>query len=939
MLSLLIGLALAGEPNWRWITSDQGLRSEHVDDLALDPQGVVWIATHAGLYRWDGAEATRVDGGAITHELLKVVVDQRGVAVAADALGRGWWLEQGQAAMLRGADGAEVEVWDLALASDGSAVALSAEGLRPVAEGAVGAPLGVALPPGARLLRRGPADAWLIGTHEGLWRVATGLTPTRLADANIAVDAEVAPDGSVWLLDNYGTVQRVDALGAVLARTHLDSRGLSLALRGAEAWVSLAGALLVVQPDGATQVWGPERGVFTGGPLLVDAEGSVWLGTYRGLGQLAEPGAALWDRRDGLPGESNRYVEEAGGRVWVSGWAGLGWVDPETGRGATFEGPVIKNPLCADAEGALWTLGTDGFDGPGLFVRLSDPPSTWPVRAASHFTDGCAVAPDGSVWLSARDGLYRASGPAAPTLVSPWPVPALATAGKQLTVEADGTVWVGGGPDVCGADPPGPWRCVRTPGRASVSDLLVTDSGALWVADIDLGVSRLDGDALVPLGGVAALPSRHILGLARSRRGGVWVLGHGVVSRVVERPDLPEGWSVEEELAPWLGHLVSGATDLLERADGALWIAHNGGLTSVSASARVRPSAPPPVLVSELRVDGRPVPEREVELPSPRSHLSLKFNAASWRAPALLRYRVRTDAGAWGAAVQAGWLELRDLAPGAHTVEIAASLDGARWSEPPALVRFTVPRPWYGRPEPWIALVCLGLVGLVLVQRARFHVAMRLASLRTRIALDLHDHMGAGLGAIGLMAELLGARVLPEDAAASTAGRIAATSADLGASLRGIVWSLRPDSQWTDELGRWLAQRARDLFPDLDRAQALSVSTSTHRVGVDLDVLRAVQLIGLEALHNAARHARATRVALALEPAASGWRLTVDDDGVGLGAGAAERADEGNGLSSMRARAASVGAALQIGPSPLGGVRVGLQFQPRARAPWWRRAP
>ena len=119
MIGLLLGLALAAEPNWRWITSDEGLLSEHVDDLALDPQGVVWIATHAGLYRWDGRAASRVDGGAIRHEVIRLVLGQDGAAVARDALGRGWWLSHGVAAELRGPGGETVDIEDLELGPDG----------------------------------------------------------------------------------------------------------------------------------------------------------------------------------------------------------------------------------------------------------------------------------------------------------------------------------------------------------------------------------------------------------------------------------------------------------------------------------------------------------------------------------------------------------------------------------------------------------------------------------------------------------------------------------------------------------------------------------------------------------------------------------------------------------------------------------------------------
>lgn len=929
MTLLWLAAALAGQPLWRSITADDGLLSEHVDDLALGPDGVLWIATHAGLYRWDGRRASRVDGGLIDHEIIRLVVDRQGVAVARDALGGGWRLEDGEVARLMEGDRPAV-LLDLTLDPAGEVRLLVPAGLARLRGGQV-EPRGPRLPEGARVLRPGPDDTWVVGTRDAFWRVPEVGAASRLVDATIAVDAEVAPDGSVWTLDLQARVRRVDTRGTILVQTEVAARGMSLALRGDEAWVAIDGGLLRVQPDGRQEHWSAAQGVNTGGPLLIDREGSVWLGTFRGLQQLPEPGAQLWSRLDGLPLDTARDVELAPGRVWVSTWGGLGWVDLRSGSGHSFAGPVIKNQVCLDGAGVAWTIGTDGHDGPPQIVAL-DPDGatrTWPAPTRSHFGDGCVRSADGRVWLTAEAGLLRTEAAGPPALVTAWPEGRPLQAVRRVIEARDGAVWVGGGGQVCGWRAPGPWRCADLPGRAWVVDLVETEAGHIWACDIDNGVTRLDGDRLVPIPGAAALPSRHVLGLEPAAAGGTWVLGHGVVARVTDRPELADGWVVEEELQAWLGHLVSGAVDLAEAPDGQLWIAHNGGLTSVSAESRSRPADAPGVLVEELRLDGTVVREREVHLPSPGSHVSLRYVAASWRAPSLLRYRVRVDGGAWEATAEPGWMELRGLAPGVHAVELAASTDGQRWTEPPTRVTLHVPRPWYGRPEPWVGLGALLLVGLLVAERLRSTLELRVAGLRTRIALDLHDHMGSGLGAISLLAGVVGQQALPEAARAEAARRIGDTASELGAALRGIVWSLRPDSLYTDELGRWIAERGRALLGGVE----LTLEVSEVREPMDLDVLRAVQLIALEALHNAARHAAARRVRLGFGPTSAGWTLLVQDDGRGLGA-AEPRLEGGNGLEGMRQRAAEIGGELLLEGSP--GTRVELRFQPRRSR--WRRA-
>jgi signal transduction histidine kinase len=80
-------------------------------------------------------------------------------------------------------------------------------------------------------------------------------------------------------------------------------------------------------------------------------------------------------------------------------------------------------------------------------------------------------------------------------------------------------------------------------------------------------------------------------------------------------------------------------------------------------------------------------------------------------------------------------------------------------------------------------------------------------------------------------------------------------------------------------------------------------------------VRRNLQLIASEALHNAARHARARRVELGFERNGGAWRMWVRDDGRGLPPSAAQD-DRGNGLRNLRARAQSIGAAYSLDSAP-----------------------
>jgi signal transduction histidine kinase len=118
----------------------------------------------------------------------------------------------------------------------------------------------------------------------------------------------------------------------------------------------------------------------------------------------------------------------------------------------------------------------------------------------------------------------------------------------------------------------------------------------------------------------------------------------------------------------------------------------------------------------------------------------------------------------------------------------------------------------------------------------------------------------------------------------------------------------------------------RRLFPGPSPAFETRFPEHWPEVAMSPAVGRGVLLIGLEALHNCARHARATSVTLDLHLAGRSWVLVVSDNGCGIPAGTDGASGSGFGLHTMRRRAEEIGGSLSL-ESPLGqGTTVRLVF-------------
>ena len=111
-----------------------------------------------------------------------------------------------------------------------------------------------------------------------------------------------------------------------------------------------------------------------------------------------------------------------------------------------------------------------------------------------------------------------------------------------------------------------------------------------------------------------------------------------------------------------------------------------------------------------------------------------------------------------------------------------------------------------------IGLLPLALVGIigavVLASRARLVWLLGRERERLRIAMDLHDELGSGLGSIRLLATLLGRERLDDATRVELAERIRGTTRELHGSVSELVGSLRPGGTTPAALVERLHRRA-----------------------------------------------------------------------------------------------------------------------------------
>jgi signal transduction histidine kinase len=199
---------------------------------------------------------------------------------------------------------------------------------------------------------------------------------------------------------------------------------------------------------------------------------------------------------------------------------------------------------------------------------------------------------------------------------------------------------------------------------------------------------------------------------------------------------------------------------------------------------------------------------------------------------------------------------------------------------------------------------------------------------RKHIARELHDELGQELAALRFSASV--ARRRSEERADTTASlaQIETLIARVSATLRRVLQGLNPLP--VIEHG---PKRALETLIDDARAKgALAVEAAIDEVVASLDGERGALLFRVlqEALTNAHRHARASKVSVRVRSSDAGLELVVWDDGVGFDP--AQRS-MGMGLRGMRERLRELGGELTITSTPSEGTSVIARLPPYTAEP------
>jgi len=946
------------------------------DIWAIDqsPNGFLWLATGAGLYRFDGVRFERYSPpqgqNFPSNDMTALKILPTGETWIGYYLSGVTLLSNDRLQNFGSKEGLpEGIVYNFAQDKAQVLWAAVAGGLARYADGRWERA-------GENWAYSAPDARWVFADTRGvIWAAAENSIFKLLPGAHVFERFEVpipsggviaeAPDGAIWLSDPIGgtrplTNKSGDVLGSIdrpPAWGDLKAHRMLFTHDG-RLWITdqVRGGVDRIAPAEQDPTRAPALASFTEHdglvsnattPIFEDRERNVWIGTSSGLSQFRYRNVRAFrlvssDEPSGL----FAMAEDGKGSVVIAAGAKLLRTNGET----TYEiasGLPRTTAAALGAGGDLFLLTKRGL------WRARDK-SLDPLPLPEALPDladilALAVDGDGAPWISlARHGVYKLTNGLWMHVDAPTPgVP------NVLYRDVEGRMWMGYAQDRVAAFFRDEVREYSSKDGLRVGNVtsIYRDGEDVYIAG-EIGFASLRSGRIKTLSQAQGASFRSVTGMISTQDESLWLNGASGVLRigkaelresfedVLHHPD----FALFDTLDGLPGAAAQGnsVATVATAANGTLWFRMTQGIGWLNPASIRRNAVPPSVSIDSMHVDDRVFSAADgLTLPQRTTSLRIDFTAASLSMPSRVRFRFKLEGtdGDWTDAGARREVFYTNLGPGDYRFRVIAANEDGVWNAQGAALNFTI-APTFSQTRGFL-VACVVTAALLIwmlylsrlrqvSERVRERIEERQRE-RDRIARELHDTLMQGF-----QGSIYRVHAAAQRMSADAPSRIAIeTALDLADQAltdgRRRVAGLRADAHGEGDLSTAFARIGNDFALELGPALRILIEGTPRTL--QLIARDDIYQIGREAIVNAFRHAQAGTIEVEIIYGNDDFRVRIRDDGCGIDPAIISAGGRPGhwGLAGMRERARSIGAVFNI----WGGASAGTEMEvrlPAARA-------
>jgi ligand-binding sensor domain-containing protein/signal transduction histidine kinase len=355
-------------------------------------------------------------------------------------------------------------------------------------------------------------------------------------------------------------------------------------------------------------------------------------------------------------------------------------------------------------------------------------------------------------------------------------------------------------------------------------------------------------------------------------------------------------------------------------ADGRLWFPTLKGAVVIDAEHLPLNRHIPPVVIEEIHVNNSLLsnnPSESITVAPGAERLEILYTALSYLNPNRMQFQYMLEGfdKTWNPAVKRRTAYYTNVPPGRYTFRVKGSNNDGIWNEEGAILNIQL-QPYFYQTRWFYLALALGMIALLwLLYRYRLQIIRRrieqrllaVVDERTRIAREIHDTVAQGLASIAVLSEACRLMVggTPEVLQRQMT-EVRDLANNTTAEARRLIQNLRPRQLEGSDLPSAIEKVRKQAIIDHQQEVTFNISGAVYPLPeiLENELFRIFQ----EALTNAVKHSRASRIDIELKFLRSAISLLIRDDGCGTNFNTQQsQTTERFGLQGMRERAESLG--------------------------------
>ena len=359
--------------------------------------------------------------------------------------------------------------------------------------------------------------------------------------------------------------------------------------------------------------------------------------------------------------------------------------------------------------------------------------------------------------------------------------------------------------------------------------------------------------------------------------------------------------------------------------DGEMFFGGINGLNYFYPDSVKNNSFIPQIVITSIKIFNKAITgeKKEITLSYDENFISFEFAALDYTNPKDNHYAYKLE------GLEKDWqyvdANLRiasytNLSPGQYKFIVKGSNSDRIWNSKGTYVLITILPPYWK--TWWFISLCILAGGAIIYYFSTVRIKNLLAieRLKTKLAADLHDNIGAGLTEISILSELAEKKLNGKyEKNHGELKKISEKARLLVDSMSDIVWVVNPKKDTLYDL----IARLKDSYSDFLESIGIRFKTSDleklENIKLPMDFKQNLYLIFKEGINNSIKHSNCKNIYLETNIIGDRIEIKLQDDGSGFDVTSESM---GNGIFNMRNRAELIGAKIKWENNIEGGISV-----------------